>query len=548
MKNYGIYVCYQPAVILKQEGLGRYLAAFIKGAENRHDVHFTIVCPSWSRDDLYELFESEGVSLDSVTIYAPDKLPIILRFHTFLSNIRSRRNRQKSWVLNNIVYKIRNYPFSIFKRIEKKIASAYNIPSLFPVAIDVLALFLFFLMVSPFAIIAGLTIFSIRKIKQSKLAYFVSRFKGRLLKFFDNPKEDSFVLRLYQSMVSAEAERMLKIIKKNDSVSAWYCPTAFWETFSKIDAPRLLCVPDVVLTRFPGGFSQIGGARFLQTFKTIQKTINGNDYFVTYSDDVKKNTLVNYFNVEPENIYVVHHAPNKLDNWLSVNGFSDVSASSHFYAKKLFSVALFKNSSPYVKSMNNDFKFIFYASQFRPNKNVVSLLKAYKYLLNNKFIQHKLILTGAPESSVDISNFIRESNLERDVLFLNSLSVQELAACYKLADLAVNPSLSEGGCPFTFTESLSVGTPVVMARIGVTEEVLTDPKLQEMTFFDPYDWENIANKIEWALSNLEHLYQVQLETYENLIKRTWEDVVDEHINAMDEIAQKFHAHRSSLIE
>jgi len=47
-----------------------------------------------------------------------------------------------------------------------------------------------------------------------------------------------------------------------------------------------------------------------------------------------------------------------------------------------------------------------------------------------------------------------------------------IAACYKLADLAVNPSLSEGGFPFTFTEALSVGTPVVMARIPVTEEII----------------------------------------------------------------------------
>ncbi|MFD2884495.1 glycosyltransferase [Pseudomonas lini] len=72
--------------------------------------------------------------------------------------------------------------------------------------------------------------------------------------------------------------------------------------------------------------------------------------------------------------------------------------------------------------------------------------------------------------------FISEHGLQNDVLCLYGLSIQELAACYKLADLAVNPSLSEGGCPFTFTEALSVGTPVVMARIAVTEEILVDEK------------------------------------------------------------------------
>ena len=87
-----------------------------------------------------------------------------------------------------------------------------------------------------------------------------------------------------------------------------------------------------------------------------------------------------------------------------------------------------------------------------------------------------------------------------------------------------------------------------MGRIGVTEEVLTDPKLQEMSFFDPYDWKSIADKIEWALDNLEPLKEIQLKTYDQLVKRTWEDVVDEHILALDEVAQKFHAKRSQLSE
>lgn len=35
MNKYGIYICFPPGVDLRHEGLGRYLAAFIKGAEKR---------------------------------------------------------------------------------------------------------------------------------------------------------------------------------------------------------------------------------------------------------------------------------------------------------------------------------------------------------------------------------------------------------------------------------------------------------------------------------------------------------------------------------
>jgi glycosyltransferase involved in cell wall biosynthesis len=119
---------------------------------------------------------------------------------------------------------------------------------------------------------------------------------------------------------------------------------------------------------------------------------------------------------------------------------------------------------------------------------------------------------------------------------LRSLSDQELAACYRLADLAVNPSLSEGGCPFTLTEALSVGTPVVMSRIRVSEEVVTDRGLQGLMFFDPYSWEDIANKIQWALTNRTVLLSLQLPLYERLAERSWSSVVDEYIVLLDQIS------------
>ncbi|MGQ9557259.1 MAG: glycosyltransferase, partial [Desulfurispora sp.] len=180
----------------------------------------------------------------------------------------------------------------------------------------------------------------------------------------------------------------------------------------------------------------------------------------------------------------------------------------------------------------------FYASQFRPNKNVVNLLRAYNYLLKQRYIKQKLILTGNPSVLPEIERFISEHNLENDVLCLHGLTAQELAACYYLADLAVNPSLFEGGVPFTFAEAVSVGTPVVMARIPVTEEILSDPELSTETLFNPFDWRDMAAKIEWALENRHLLYAKQRKFYDEVLaKRTWAEVVDEYIEILDRIAQ-----------
>lgn len=547
MKKYGIFLCYPPTTDLRQQGLGRYLSAFIKGAENKADIKFSLFCPSWSKDDLLELFESEGVSLEKIEIHHPKREPLLLHLFKFFSWLKKRHSIKKDSFFNKIRKKINNGIESIFERLKNETAGVHDVISLLPLLRTLVVTTVLFLCLSPFFVFFIILYYFLRFLLKPFRLFFQIILKGkqRLLGLLGSPKDDSFVLQLYTKMADVETERMLDLINKNNDISAWYCPTSFWQGFTKIVGPKLLCVPDVVLTQFPGGFSQVGGDRFFKTFNDVRTCIDNNEYFITYSDDVINNTLVKFFSINKDNVFSIKHAPNLLNQWLEVMGYHDPEKASNLYAKQLLAQTQSRSDTAYSAELGTDFSFIFYASQVRPNKNVLTLLKAYDYLLKKKFIQHKLILTGKRTVLPDIDIFIRENNLEFDVIFLHGLSVQELAACYKLADLAVNPSLSEGGCPFTFTEALSVNTPVVMGRIGVTEEVLTDPKLQEMTFFDPYSWKSMADKIEWALAHLDELRDVQLGTYRELTKRTWEDVVTEHIDVLDIVAEKYQTKKLS---
>ena len=257
---------------------------------------------------------------------------------------------------------------------------------------------------------------------------------------------------------------------------------------------------------------------------------------VTYSSEIKWNTLVNHYGLNPEKISVIQHAPNRMyeDNKIS----STKTELSLNYNRQLLLSAIRRGANRrYVEGFQNrSVKYIFYASQFRPNKNVITLLRAYLDLLRKQHIPHKLLLTGNGEQTPDVKEFVLENRLENDILFLHGLSTSELAACYQLADLAVNPSFAEGGCPFTFTEALSVGTPVVMARIPVTEEILTDSALQQLTLFDPYRWEDCAERILWALHHREQLLQVQVVAFNTLSHRTWENVVNEHVAILSRIS------------
>jgi hypothetical protein len=75
-----------------------------------------------------------------------------------------------------------------------------------------------------------------------------------------------------------------------------------------------------------------------------------------------------------------------------------------------------------------------------------------------------------------------------------------------------------------------------MARIAVTEEVITDPNLQAMMLFDPYVWQDMADRIEWAIQNRDKLCAVQVDVFKAISRRSWDDVVADHVEILQRIS------------
>lgn len=543
VRHYGIFVAYPPTVDLRDQGLGRHLAMFLKGAELMDDIKFTILCPSWTKGALESLFESEQVSGSIFDIVAPSRKPYALRLYEIFREYRARPKRQ------NLVARFVGAAVRLGKKIVNAVSArgvaVYNVWSLILFALYAVplavVLFPFAVVLSPFIFISsviGRMIFLGKyigaRVEKNKWVIAFRRYSSLM----EKPEAHAWVLGLFEKMQEEELRRMWSKLKSVEDIRAWYCPAAFWPAFHDIKAPRLMCVPDVVLCDFPVGFSGVGGDRFLRTFEAVEAAIRDGEYFVTYSETVKWNTLVDRYGVPADNVAVIQHATNSLDALVSVNGFQKSDVPSRSFCQGLLVDALRKSgNSAYAANFSNlNVKFLFYASQLRPNKNVLMLLRAYEYLLRKRYLGHKLLLTGSPAAMPEIWRFVVKNRLEGDVLFLHGLSISELAACYKLADVAVNPTLSEGGCPFTFTEALSVGTPVVMSRIPVAEEILSDEKLRRLTFFDPYSWKDCANRIEWAVHHRQELLEVQKIAYQALSGRTWSDVVREHVDVLEKIA------------
>jgi glycosyltransferase involved in cell wall biosynthesis len=541
MKRYGIFIAYPPQVDLRKEGLGRHLASFIKGAEQRDDVSFVLACPNWSRKSIEELFESEQVNASKISIISPPGSPALLTIFELIQKIKSKRKKKKASLFSRIKKHLSVRAGKAQSELENYAASSRSIWSALSLAPALLIL-------SPLAAITYLlyalpmAIFRLLKniTSSSKIIRRIRRRRHLIGRIFQHPKGSGMVRRLYQLMAEHESTLVSELCNRQTDVIAWYAPTAFWKGFNKIQKPRLMCVPDVVLAEFPVEFGAIGGEIIVANLREIEASIRGCENFVTYSEKVKWETLVDRYLIDPSKVSVIHHAPNELNDLVFPSGFANIELTSRNYCQSLISNALLRTSqSQYDREFKNrSFKYIFYASQLRPNKNVITLLRAYEHLLREKFVPYKLVLTGSPDQSQSVREYVEEKKLQHDVIFLSGLRANELAACYKLATLAVNPSLSEGGCPFTFTEAMSVGTPAIMARIPVTQEVLFEPELQATSLFDPYDWKAMADKIAWAVDNRDQLIALQEPVYERLAKRDWSNVVGEHLKILDQLAEE----------
>lgn len=533
MRYFGIYLAYGPTVDLHKEGLGRLLSVFLKGASERKDVRFVIACPYWLKKNLVRFLEKNDISPAAFEIVSTNGVPLALRLYLALR--KGPKKRPTS--LDRLARWLRGKMVRLRQRVEARAIGIRN-----PIS-GVLFTFGAFLVALLAAIPAALVISSrwtLRPLWRAAGAIknWSLRQLDHLWTYFTDPDEEDLELRLYRLTEQAEAKRLIERIGALTHVEAWYCPTAFWPAFNKIKKPRLTCVPDVLPSDFPVGFAQ-AEPRMLKDLSILEQSIRDSFHIVTYSSYVKWKTLVGVYGMAPERITVVHHASWDLGPSVRVRGFPDEEGASVRYCRGLLKQALLRTGrDEYARRIAPDsLHFLFYASQFRPNKNVITLLRAYEYLLRKRYVSRKLILTGDPQRFAVVGEFIRERNLDKDVVCLHGLTAQELAACYRLADLAVNPSLSEGGCPFTLTEALSVHTPVVMSRIPMTQEIITDPDLDRMMLFDPYDWKDMAARIEWALENRHELLDSQLGLYQELKTRTWDHVVDDYIGVLETLSQ-----------
>lgn len=146
--------------------------------------------------------------------------------------------------------------------------------------------------------------------------------------------------------------------------------------------------------------------------------------------------------------------------------------------------------------------FILYVGNVKPHKNLKTLLKALKLLINSGF-ERQLTIVGKKEGFItgdrEIYNFIKnDKTLEKHVVFTGFISEEELSIIYNLCGVLAFPSYYEGfGLPPV--EAMKCGRPAVVSNAASMPEICGDAVL----YFNPDDHIDLAQKLKLILTNSE---------------------------------------------
>lgn len=506
----GIFLGYKPGTAMKSEGLGRYLGKLIQNLQQSGNK-IVIACPEWLLPTLTSLFEDFDVETEDIRFIIGNKIPVVWKLYV----LHSAKKEKKKWRNWNKGIK------SILTLLLDLLLSVTNIVMLMGLLLIALLLVIAF---SPLAIIFVILhgIYLIGCRAKNKGENIFSAYVNRISLLYT--RLNTTGINIYEYLSNSLAERMQeqlvkKINKKKDVADVWYSPAVFWPPFNRINAPKIINVPDLVTIEFATKWGD--DKSILYSAKKCAQTIEEGEYFVTYCNYVKETLLIQRFGKDEKKIFVIPHGVNNLKQYI----FFDSNIVNKIGMGDAFTTSFCKNVifeqkkhvvgiDDYISGFKfDDVDFIFYPSQARPYKNLMNLVKAYEYLLRKKYIRVKLILTCDLNAAPDVKDYVIQHRLQYDVICFHNVDIKGLAALYFMARLVVNPTLYEGGFPFTFGEGMSVGTPSIMGKIPQVLEMTESFDLEDI-LFDPYDMKSIADRIEYGLQNRDMIYQKELKMYQ----------------------------------
>lgn len=226
---------------------------------------------------------------------------------------------------------------------------------------------------------------------------------------------------------------------------------------------KIVTIHDLIFKRFPDYYSWFDRKIHFWKFKKAAET---SDMVIAISEQTK-NDIVHFLKIPGNKIRVVYQGCHQ--------------------AFKEFIFPEFLNQTK--EKFNLPERFVLNVGTIEERKNLLNVVKA----LEGTNIP--LVVVGKKTKYFNkIEKFISKKKL--DVFFLKSVSMEELAAIYRLADFLVYPSFFEGfGIPVI--EGLFSGTPVITSNTSSLPEAGGNAAL----YIDPKNPLDLHSKILYLWNN-----------------------------------------------
>jgi len=175
-------------------------------------------------------------------------------------------------------------------------------------------------------------------------------------------------------------------------------------------------------------------------------------------------------------------------------------------------------------------KYILYIGRIERKKNVEGLINAFEIIKEKYQIPHKLVLAGGPGYLFEeVKKKIDASPSKQDIILTGHLQENQKNVFLKFADLFVFPSFYEG-FGFPILEAQAAEVPVIASNVSSLPEVAGEGAL----FFDPADFEQMAEVIYSAASRTELRESLIKKGSENLRRFSWKKCAEETLRTLIE--------------
>jgi len=307
-----------------------------------------------------------------------------------------------------------------------------------------------------------------------------SNFKKVELPFF----AQNFILRIFWEQL------IFPFYLKKHQIDLLFSPSVVLPVLSK--CKNVICVHDLIPFHIKKKYSRL---RSFYIRLMTQKSTKKADAVLTVSLNSKKE-LQKYCNISSKKITVTYNGVN--------NALLNPNKSNWEIFKK-------ENRIPE--------KYIIFLGTLEPGKNLNVLIKAFKLLVVNYKIAHKLVIAGGKGWLFEnIFCEVKRLKLENRVIFPDYVPNDVLGFLYKKADVFVLPSLYEGfGIPVL--EAMNFGTPVIVSNTSSLPEVVENAG----KLIDPHNDKELAKTIYDVLTNYELRNGMIKNGYKQASKFSWKN-------------------------